>query len=370
MNPAALTFPKHLKRQIHFSAGVAIDKVRGCRHDWKDSEAGTFVCGLCGIPSKRFELGKLVRTMIDPRPGYRIIEADFKAFHVLTTGYEAGDEKYMRLARLDMHSFIAATQLLGLANSHELLSMPDKELMKTLKAFRRDETPRYHGPGGILVPFEYVRGKQAKPAILGYGFGMQPPRFYHENQEFLPSKEFAYQVFAGLDREFPICCSWRKQIVQFADRQGGYLVSKHGFIRRFNCCVDKFPVDNDYINRPGDTIRIGQDGTRWCFSAGDDGEAIIAFLPANDAFGMIKECMLRMEAKGLLQKYGLIIPIHDALVFECKDEYVEEALRVVQAEMEAPSEILILPDGTGLWCEAELSINKPGCSWAEMEEVK
>lgn len=301
--------------------------------------------------------------------GFLSHNCDFKAFHVLTTGFEAGDEKYMRLARLDMHSFIAATQLLNLAKSHELLAMPDAELMKVLKSFRKDTTPRYHGPGGIKVPFEYVRGKQAKPAILGYGFGMQPPRFYHENQEFLPSREFAFQVFAGLDREFPICCGWRKQIVQLADRQGGYLLSRHGFLRRFNCCVDKFPVDADYSPRPGDTIRIAPDGMRWCFSPGDDGEAIIAFLPANDAFGMIKECMLRMRELGLLERYGLIIPIHDALVFECPDEYVQEALPVIKREMETPSDILILPNGEGLWCEAELSINKPGLSWADMEDV-
>jgi len=372
VNPAALTFPKHLKRQIHFSAGVDIAKVRGCRHTWEDNpeRPGSFTCNHCGIPSKKYELGKFVRTMIEPRPGYRIIEADYKAFHVLTTGFEAGDAKYMRLARLDMHSYIAATQLLGLAKGYELLALPDAELMKVLKGFRKDTRALYHGPGGIKVPFEYVRGKQAKPAILGYGFGMQPSRFYHENQEFLPSRDYAYQVFAGLDAEFEICARWRKEIVQFADRQGGYLCSRHGFIRRFNCCVDKFPVDSEYNPRPGDTIRIAPDGMRWCFSPGDDGEAIIAFLPANDAFGMIKECMLRMEAKGLTQKYGLIIPIHDALVFECPDEHVGECLRVVKEEMEKPSDILILPDGTGLWCEAELSINVPGMSWADMEEVK
>lgn len=371
VRPAALTFPKHLKRKIHFSPGTPVNLVRGCRHQWNDNpdSPGGYLCGKCGIPSRQYELGKFVRGMITPRPGHRIIEADFKAFHVLTTGFEAGDEKYMRLARLDMHSFIAATQLLNLAKSHELLAMPDAELMKVLKSFRKDTTPRYHGPGGIKVPFEYVRGKQAKPAILGYGFGMQPPRFYHENQEFLPSREFAFEVFAGLDREFPICCGWRKQIVQLADRQGGYLLSRHGFLRRFNCCVDKFPVDADYNPRPGDVIRISPDGMRWCFAPGDDGEAIIAFLPANDAFGMIKECKLRMCERRLLGRYGLIIPIHDALVFECPDEYVQEALPVIKREMETPSEILILPNGEGLWCEAELSINKPGLSWADMEDV-
>jgi len=370
VNPAALTFPKHLKRKIHFSPGEELGKVRGCKHVWEESRPGHYVCNKCLIPSQRYELGKLVRTIIEPRPGYRIIEADFKAFHVLTTGFEANDPDYMRLARLDMHSFIAATQLVNLAKSDDLLKLSDKDLMRVLKDFRKDERALYPGPGGIKVPFEFVRGKQAKPAILGYGFGMQPPRFYHENEEFLPSLDYAYSVFKGLDNQFPITCRWRKEIVMFVDRNNGILITRHGFVRRFSCCVDKFPVEAGYRVKPGEVIRVHSDGMHWCFGPGDDAEAIIACTPANDAFGMIKETMIRMQEQDLLEKYGLIIPIHDALVFECPDRYVDECLVTVKREMERPSEILILPNGEGLWCEAELSINKPGMSWADMEEIK
>jgi len=339
VRPAALTFPKHLKREIEFEG-------------------------------ETYELGKFVRTMIVPKPRHRIIEADFKAFHVLTTGFEANDPDYMRMARLDMHSFVAATRLLNLAKHEDLIRLSDKELLGALNAFKSDKTPRYHGPGGKLVSFKFIRDKQAKPAILGYGFGMQPPRLYHENQEYISSREEAYRIMGGLDVAFPITCAWRKNIVQFAERQGGYLLAQYGGIRRFNCCTDKFPVDEDYRPRPGDTIKIGRDGNRWCFSPGDDAEAIIAYRPAHNAFGMIKETMLRLEAQGLLEKFQLILPVHDALIFHCPDEYVDECLHTVKLEMERPSEVLILPDGTGLWCEAELSISKPGKSWADMEDLK
>lgn len=339
VRPAALTFPKHLKREIEFEG-------------------------------ETYELGKLVRTMIVPRPGYRIIEADFKAFHVLTTGFEANDPDYMRLARLDMHSFVAATRLLNLAKHEDLIRLPDKELLGILNEFKADKSPRYHGPGGKLVPFKFIRDKQAKPAILGYGFGMQPPRLYHENQEFISSREEAYKIMGGLDMAFPITCAWRRNIVRFAEQSGGYLLAQYGGIRRFNCCTDKFPVDQDYKPRPGDTIKIGRDGNRWCFSPGDDAEAIIAYRPAHNAFGMIKETMLRLDDEGLLEKFGLILPVHDALIFHCPDAYIDECLHKVKLEMERPSDVLILPDGTGLWCEAELSISKPGKSWAEMEDLK
>src|SRR5690349_22854537 len=39
------------------------------------------------------------------------------------------------------------------------------------------------------------------------------------------------------------------------------------------------------------------DGTKWV-AGGDDSEAAVAFLPANDAFCHIKDAMRRLEAKG------------------------------------------------------------------------
>ncbi len=58
---------------------------------------------------------------------------------------------------------------------------------------------------------------------------------------------------------------------------------------------------------------------------GDDAEACIAFLPANDAFGHIKDAMLRLEAQGWNERARLINQIHDALMFEIPDNLMDEA---------------------------------------------
>jgi uracil-DNA glycosylase family 4 len=85
-------------------------------------------------------------------PEKLIVEWDYKSFHVLTTGFEAKDASYMRMARLDMHSFIA-WHFLRLPGADELYSLPDDELREKLEWFKTDKKRKY------------VRDKQAKPCI-------------------------------------------------------------------------------------------------------------------------------------------------------------------------------------------------------------
>ena len=74
---------------------------------------------------------------------------------------------------------------------------------------------------------------------------------------------------------------------------------------------------------------------------GDDAEAAIAFNVQCDAHGYLKEALLRLEAGGLLDKYGLCNLVHDECFFEIKLELLYEALDTVVVEMEKPSTVLI-----------------------------
>ncbi len=94
----------------------------------------------------------------------------------------------------------------------------------------------------------------------------------------------------------------------------------------------------------------------------------MAFLPANDAFCHIKEVMLRLEAHGRLARYGLINQIHDALLFECPTQLLEECIVTIKDKMERPSVVLvgdICPGGLAV--EVGVSTGRP---WNEMTEVK
>ncbi len=136
-----------------------------------------------------------------------------------------------------------------------------------------------------------------------------------------------------------------------------YLVSRHGYIRWF------------YDVGIWDPYRG--------FKGGNDAEACIAFLPANDAFGLMKDKMLalggidlegRQVAEDLLEKYGLINQIHDSLVFDMPTRLIDEGVPLIKGIMESPDPLLVDPVVApgGLWIEASVSIGDP---WSEMEEI-
>src|ERR1043165_4530279 len=77
-----------------------------------------------GGSSDQFKvLSKQFRGMIEARPGHWLVELDYKSAHALTLGCEAQDAAYMRVARIDMHSFVAASGLLRLEDPQALLAL-------------------------------------------------------------------------------------------------------------------------------------------------------------------------------------------------------------------------------------------------------
>jgi len=214
-----------------------------------------------------------------------------------------------------------------------------------------------------------VENKLVFNCILGYGFGMGPGRLYHENQEFMAGKPDADRIVRSLDEAFPVTCKWREDIQDRAHQQG-YLVSAHGYIRRFNCVRRYKPLHRLEAPKWGWKVLTDKAGQRWKVESGDDAEAAIAFLPANDAFGRIKEAMIDLEDCGAGEEFGLCNQIHDSLIAVCRVGLEKAAIKVMQRKMEEPSRYLILPGGRGLECEVEFSISGPGESWAECKEIK
>jgi len=329
------------------------------------------ITGNCqNFPKHNLQFAKLLRGMVKAPPGYRIIEGDFKSFHVLTTGFEAKDELYMRLAKLDMHSFFTAGGLLKLYKPDEMIKMSDKDMMALFKELRGDHKARYKiAASPDLVDFKFVRDKQGKPTILGYGFGMQAARLWHENQEFIAGKQDAQRLITTLDELFPITHKWKSDIQHQAHQQG-YLISAHGYIRRFNCVLRYKPLHRLDAPRIGQKVLTDRSGQRWLVENGDDAEAAIAFLPANDAFGRIKEAMIGLEDCGAGEEIGICNQIHDSLIAVCRDGLERAAIMVMHRKMQEESRYLILPSGRGLECEAEFSISGLGESWAQCEEIK
>lgn len=283
--------------------------------------------------SKQGEKAARFNQCIEAEPGYTWVIFDYKSFHAQTLGLEAKCPEYVRLARLDIHSYLAS-HLLKLPKRDEALSWPDDQLMDWLKHIKKN--------------YEKVRNKQAKPGILGYGFGLGGDKLYAMNEDSFNNKMEAVKVIDMLDRIFPAVAHFRNTIPLRAKQQGGYLISEFKCIRWF--------FDIQHLD-----TRTGR------MARGGDWEKAIAFLPANDAFGMVKQAMLNLEYSGQSEKYGMVNQVHDALYFHCPDKFVEDCIHDVQEEMERPSNVLFMPDGSPFSVAVEAKMGK---NWKDVEEVK
>jgi DNA polymerase len=288
------------------------------------------------------------RRAIVAKPGCKLIEVDWKSFHILTLGFESQDATYMRLARGDMHSFFAAT-LLRLEQPDKLLSMNDDEMIYLLKFHRKDERARFPGPKNRMLTFQQVRDQQAKPAILGMGLGQQANRLWEENEDFIDSKAEAQKLIDLWKALFPKEVAYQRNVRELAHRQH-YLLSRYGYIRWF-----------------WNVLQWNSNWQRW--EPGPDSESAISHFVQNDAFGMMYDVMLELGEKGLDERFGLILNMHDALVFECPEAIVDECVVTVTELMERPSRVLVDPKVApgGLSCKVETKI---GLNLGEMSEIK
>lgn len=275
---------------------------------------------------------KVFRSMIRASEGHTIVEFDFKSFHAQTLAFESSDPDYLRLAKLDIHSYLAA-HLVRHPDAAKCLAWDDEKLGAFLAQIKKQH--------------KFVRDYKAKRAILGYGFGMGWKKLYEMNKESFDSQADAKHTLAMLDRVFPVTKAWRDEIRQKAHEQG-FLISRHGYIRYF---WEVFTWKNGWT--PG----------------GEDSEAAIAFLPANDAFGEMRDRMIEIYEKGLDKRYGMINNIHDSLLFECPNALVEEAAGTIKAIMERPSTVLLDPRvaPNGLFVEVDV---QAGPDWANMKGLK
>jgi hypothetical protein len=284
---------------------------------------------------KHGRLAKATRKIVAAPDGYELSEWDFKSYHVLTTGFEAEDASYMRMARLDMHSFIAGCFL----NTWkpEVMEESNEALLERFRWLKSDPARKR------------IRDKQAKPSILGVGFGMGARRLYQENLEHFPDERTAKRFLELLQHVFPKVFAWQHRIRRLAHEQT-YLKSRFGMIRRF---YEVFVWDSrkhDWKN-------------------GDQAEEAVAFLPANHAFGNIREALKSLDRAGLAEKYGLINNVHDSAMFCYPRSMRDEHLAEVHPVLVSPSRVLIHPTlaPTGLVVDVECGIGK---DWSAMEEIK
>jgi len=293
------------------------------------------VVAITGNSPNQVKYGQLAvqfNECLEAKPGHVWVAFDYKSYHAQTFAWEAKDWSFLRLAKLDIHSFLAAF-LLKLPGREKVLSLSDGELMEWLKWIKKNH--------------EKTRNKQAKPAILGYNLGLGAQRLHDTNRDSFNNVKEAQYVIDMLTATFPVAAAYRAAIPLIAKKQR-YLKNVFGAIRWF-WNVETWDFDNK----------------RW--THGMDWERSIAFCCQADAFCHKKLAMRRIENHGASEKYWLASDKHDELLFHCPVGLVDECRHVVKREMEMPSEIMLMPDGSGFGVEVEV---KSGKTWATFEEIK
>jgi len=340
-------------------------------------------------------LAKQFRSLVVAEGNKVLLEADYSAFHINTLSFEAEDKDYNRIGKIDPHSFLAAhiisdyidlrvhklkqtkpikltdeqwkaRILIGeetierLKNLHSWVDLDDVKLAEHLKFIKKN--------------YKFIRDSQAKPALLGLGFGMGVKKFYKTNRhtfknEVEPKRihQLVRQLFPKTFIEFP------ERIKKQADRQT-YLISRYGYIRRFYDVYDWRLLTSPRAPKGDEEIIKNSRGQYWCRKSGVDSEACIAYLPSNHAFAIKKEKMRELSQfnkdgiiTDLNEKYGLINEIHDSLIFEIEESLVEEATKIIKRTMESPAQYLknsLFPNG--LTTSVEIKIGK---NWAPFNDT-
>lgn len=293
----------------------------------------------------RPSLAQAFRRMIKAKPGHRIVELDYKSFHALTAGFEARDPLYMRMARHDIHTWFGC-HVLRLPEAEKLVEYDDEALDDFLRRIRKEH--------------KHERGTKWKRCTLAYGFGAQYRTLYQQNPEAFTGEKEAKVLLDLLDHILPVSAAWRQAIRQQAHDQH-FLLSRYGFIRWF---WDVYHWDaKKGGNSPGDSFN----------------EAV-AFLPANDAFGHIKDAMIEMDTEGLLEECQFSNQIHDALWFHMPDRRCDEMIPRLKEIMTRPNPVLSDPlvAPQGLFVDVSVLVSPVEGNWGDktgvnpdgMEEIK
>jgi hypothetical protein len=322
-----------------------------------------------GSDDNKSKLAKAIRRVVEAKPGYVLIDFDWSSFHALTLGFNALDKHYMWISRRDVHSFITGNMLKvdGYEKWTGMLEREDEELVEILRWWKKSD--RVFGG----KPFVWHRNKRGKPGILGIGFGLGANKLWLMNDEAFVSRKDAAGVIDMIFGHFH-----KLRIFQNAIREKAYeqkfLLSPHGYLRWFWDVYHWQRVQDTYDPKYGERVVVGKDGTKYKQVWGEDSEAAIAFLPANNAFGHKHDCLWAMEEdrsmndRGLLERYGWCNDEHDGLKFHCQERLAEECMWKVKEHMEVRSKVLVnevAPDG--LWCGVEMTV---GRNWRDMEEIR
>ncbi len=277
------------------------------------------------LPRASDELSAIVRNLIVARPGHTFLANDYSGIEAVLVGYFAMAPNYIRLAKMDVHSFYTAYAMNALDGRVSTADLPN--------ASWPNEKLRPH-LAWIKGLFKKERNELYKHLVHGGNF-MQGARGAQE--KILTETGISYpvktiqRVMDVYFELFPEIRRWHKSIMAQAERDG-FVRNPFGYVQRFNKVYD-----------------YRKEGGKWVKEPGPQANEVIASGPQSTAAGIIKEALLRLFFNRF-EEAGqyLRLLIHDELFLEVPEERWERVHGVLKEEMERPIVKLPLPESYGM----------------------
>jgi uracil-DNA glycosylase len=285
------------------------------------------------------EVQRWVKQMFVAPEGWTFVARDFSGIEAQLVGVHAGDREFLRLAKIDIHSYFTAHNLnrLGKLPNEDLpsLSWSDKDLGDYLRTIKK----RFKAERDV-----------GKRCIHAGNYRVGAYKLQEEHPEWFPKVKEAAMALGLFYEVFPSINRWHERICLQANKD---VIARNSF---------------GHAHRFYQVIKWEKVGRKWEWSYADDAKRLIAFGPQSDAALIgrraVKNCYYNYPSN---MAQWLRLFIHDELFVECPADRAFEADSILQYEMERPiPEIPLDPSwgfGTHLKIESE---GKRGNCWAEM----
>jgi DNA polymerase I-like protein with 3'-5' exonuclease and polymerase domains len=270
--------------------------------------------------------------------GSKLVEADASAVEAVFSGYFMGDPNYIRLAQLGVHDYLTSHMVGKPAD----LRWPDKQLGDYFK--------------WIKATYEKER-HLAKKTVHAVNFGQTPFGMVKGSPE-----TFTLKLATELQElYFKICPKlkeWQDTLRSLAYKNQYLGLNNHPWKYR-HAFYSVFTTNAEQTKR-----RNGKDANR-----------VVAFYPQSTNAGFQAEVAIRV-AKRIKERWpqelsSIRALIHDSILSEVKDEYVDEVVRIKAEEMSRPIKEMPCPPEWGMGPYLKIGVEvKVGQSWATMQKVK
>jgi uracil-DNA glycosylase family 4 len=298
-------------------------------------------------PKDPSDLVNIIRNLVVAQDGSVLYARDFSGIEAVLTGYFAMDPRYIRLAKHDIHTYYtvyAVHELEGGARikSCDLpdINWPDDRLFPYLaelkSRFKADRNNLYKH---LVHAANFMQGAMGARDKIFSETGVEYP---------VKTVQKVMDVYYNL---FPKIKQWHRNVLEQVEKDG-YIRNPFDYVHKFSRVFEYKKICGEWTKKPG-----------------ADSNKVIAFGPQSTAVGLITESILRLF-HNRFEEAGqyLRLQVHDELLFEVPDDYVDTLDLIVKEEMERPSEKLPMPESWGMGPYLGiLTEDKRGKRWGQMK---